>query len=296
MNLKRILFLWFNLSLVYIFTDYLSLWASDQGSPDLRLMSFNIRNSYARDGQNHWEGRKDLLYSVIRDYAPDVLGLQEANSFQLEELSDEFPEYGKVGEGSMGGAKGQYSAILFLEEQCKLSDSGSFWLSETPTEPSKSWGSAHHRICTWAELVDKESQQTIYVYNTHMDDGSRKAREEGARMIMDHIQKKAESSPFVLMGDFNAPEDSEALKIIKGNSEAGQNLGIQMVDSFRVLYPNRKNVGTYNGFTGQFDGPKIDYIMVRPSMKVIEASILQSNREGRYPSDHFPVTAQVGLH
>jgi len=276
-------------------SECLFLQASDQGSSGLRVMSFNIRNSFARDGENHWEGRKDLVYSVIRDYAPDVLGLQEANSFQLEELSHEFPEYGKVGEGSMGGAKGQYSAILFWKEQFKLSDSGSFWLSETPTAPSKSWGSAHHRICTWVELLDRESQQTIYVYNTHMDDGSKKAREEGARMIMDHIQKKAELSPSVFMGDFNAPEDSEALKIIKSNSESDQKLGIQMVDSFRVLYPQRKKVGTYNGFTGQSDGPKIDYIMVRPSMKVIEASILQTNQKGRYPSDHYPVTAQVSL-
>mgnify|MGYP000683926252 CR=1 FL=1 len=78
-------------------------------------------------------------------------------------------------------------------------------------------------------------------------------------------------------------------------SGADQKLGIEMVDSFRVLYPDRENVGTYNGFTGQSDGPKIDYIMVRPSMKVIEASILQTNREGRYPSDHFPVTAELGL-
>ena len=295
MNLKRILFLWLHLLFLSIFTGCLSLQASDQGSPDLRVMTFNIRNSIARDGENHWESRKDLVYSVIRDYAPDVLGLQEANSFQLEELSNAFPQYGKAGEGSMGGTKGQYSAILFLEERFKLSDSGSFWLSETPAEPSKSWGSAHHRVCTWAELLDKESQQTIYIYNTHMDDGSRKAREKGARMIMDHIQKKAESSPFLLMGDFNAPEDSEVLKIIKGNPEARQNLGIQMVDSFRVLYPNRKKVGTYNGFTGQSDGPKIDYIMIRPSVKVIEASILQTNREGRYPSDHFPVTAHLRI-
>jgi endonuclease/exonuclease/phosphatase family metal-dependent hydrolase len=295
MNLTRILILWFNLSFVSTFTGCLSLWAADQDNTDLRVMSFNIRNSFARDGENHWESRKDLVYSVIKDYAPDVLGLQEANSFQLKELSNEFPQYRKVGEGSMGGAKGQYSAILFLEERFKLTDSGSFWLSETPAEPSKSWGSAHHRVCTWAELLDKESQQTINIYNTHMDDGSRKAREKGARMIMDHIQKKAESSPFLLMGDFNAPEDSEVLKIIKGNPEARQNLGIQMVDSFRVLYPNRKKVGTYNGFTGQSDGPKIDYIMVRPSMKVIEASILQTNREGRYPSDHFPVTAHLRI-
>ena len=291
MNLKRILFLRLHLSFLSIFTGCLSLLAADQGNLDVRVMSFNIRNSHAND----WEARKGLVYEVIGDYAPDVLGLQEANSFQLEELSNEFPQYGKVGEGSMGGSKGQHSAILFLEERFKLTDSGSFWLSENPTQPSKSWRSAHHRICTWAELLVRETDRTLYIYNTHMDDGSREAREKGARMIMEHIQGEAKTTPFVFMGDFNAPEDSETLKIIKGNSEAGQKLGIQMLDSFRVLYPDREKVGTYNGFTGQSDGPKIDYIMVKPSMKVIEASILQTNREGRYPSDHFPVTAQVGL-
>ena len=291
MNLKRILFLWLHLLFLSTFTGCLSLWASDQDSSDLRVMSFNIRNSHARD----WEARKGLVYEVIRDYAPDVLGLQEANSFHLKELSNEFPEYGQVGEGSMGGSKGQHSAILFLEERFKLTDSGSFWLSKTPTQPSKSWRSAHHRICTWAELLVRETDRTLYIYNTHMDDGSREARENGTRMIMEHIQGEVQTSPFVFMGDFNAPEDSEVLKIIKGNSEARQNLRIQMVDSFRVLYPDRENVGTYNGFTGQSDGSKIDYIMVRPSMKVIEASILQTSREGRYPSDHFPVTAQVSL-
>lgn len=291
MNLKRILFLWLHLLFLSTFTGCLSLWASDQDSSDLRVMSFNIRNSHARD----WEARKGLVYEVIRDYAPDVLGLQEANSFHLKELSNEFPEYGQVGEGSMGGSKGQHSAILFLEERFKLTDSGSFWLSKTPTQPSKSWRSAHHRICTWAELLVRETDRTLYIYNTHMDDGSREARENGTRMIMEHIQGEVQTSPFVFMGDFNAPEDSEVLKIIKGNSESRQNLRIQMVDSFRVLYPDRENVGTYNGFTGQSDGSKIDYIMVRPSMKVIEASILQTSREGRYPSDHFPVTAQVSL-
>ena len=291
MNLKRILFLRLHLSFLSIFTGCLSLLAADQGNLDVRVMSFNIRNSHAND----WEARKGLVYEVIGDYAPDVLGLQEANSFQLEDLSNEFPQYGKVGEGSMGGSKGQHSAILFLEERFKLTDSGSFWLSENPTQPSKSWRSAHHRICTWVELLGRKTDRTLYIYNTHMDDGSREARENGCRMIMEHIEAKVQAAPFVFMGDFNAREDSEALKIIKGNSEARQNAGIKMVDSFRVLYPDRENVGTYNGFTGQSDGPKIDYIMIKPNMKVREASILQTNLEGRYPSDHFPVTAQLGF-
>ena len=291
MNLKRILFLRLHLSFLSIFTGCLSLLAADQGNLDVRVMSFNIRNSHAND----WEARKGLVYEVIGDYAPDVLGLQEANSFQLEDLSNEFPQYGKVGEGSMGGSKGQHSAILFLEERFKPTDSGSFWLSENPTQPSKSWRSAHHRICTWVELLGRKTDRTLYIYNTHMDDGSREARENGARMIMEHIQGKVQATPFVFMGDFNAPEDSEVLEIIKGNSLAKQDHGIQMVDSFRVLHPQRKNVGTYNGFTGQSDGPKIDYIMIKPNMKVREASILQTNLKGRYPSDHFPVTAQLGF-
>jgi endonuclease/exonuclease/phosphatase family metal-dependent hydrolase len=54
-------------------------------------------------------------------------------------------------------------------------------------------------------------------------------------------------------------------------------------------------VGTYNGFIGKSNGPKIDYIMVKPDIEVIEASILKSNRKGRYPSDHFPVTAQLRI-
>jgi len=177
MNLKRILFLWLHLLFLSIFTGCLFLQASDQGSSDLRVMSFNIRNSYAKDGENHWEGRKDLVYSVIRDYAPDVLGLQEANSFQLKELSNEFPEYGKVGEGSMGGAKGQYSAILFLKKRFKLTDSGSFWLSETPTEPSKSWGSAHHRICTWVGLlIVSLNKPFIFTIPTWMMDPEKHAK------------------------------------------------------------------------------------------------------------------------
>ena len=291
MKLKRILFLWLHLSFVFISTDCLSLWAADQENTEFRLMSFNIRNSHARD----WEARKGLVYEVIRGYTPDVLGLQEANSFHLKELSNEFPQYGQVGEGSMGGSKGQHSAILFLEERFKPTDSGSFWLSENPTQPSKSWRSAHHRICTWAELLVRETDRTLYIYNTHMDDGSREARENGAHTIMEHIQGKVQATPFVFMGDFNAPEDSEVLEIIKGNSLAKQDHGIQMVDSFRVLHPQRKNVGTYNGFTGQSDGPKIDYIMVKSNIRVIEASILQTNQKGRYPSDHFPVTAHLRI-
>jgi endonuclease/exonuclease/phosphatase family metal-dependent hydrolase len=55
-------------------------------------------------------------------------------------------------------------------------------------------------------------------------------------------------------------------------------------------------VGTFNGFKpGQTGGDKIDYVFVEPGADVVDAAILRDARDGRYPSDHFPVTARVRL-
>ena len=98
---------------------------------DLRVMSFNIRNGTANDGANHWNLRKEFLYDVIRDEAPDVLGLQEAVRFQLDALNQHFPEYGEVGIVS-GSTRhtGQYSAILYRKDRFELQATGDFWLSK----------------------------------------------------------------------------------------------------------------------------------------------------------------------
>ena len=68
---------------------------------------------------------------------------------------------------------------------------------------------------------------------------------------------------------------------------------IQLKDTFRVLNPDARNVGTGGGFEGRTSGPKIDYILVPAGCKTHRASIVRVNRSGRYPSDHFPVFAEI---
>ncbi len=211
----------------------------------------------------------------------------------MDAFNKQFPEYAAIGIGSGGETKGQYSAILYLKERFAVSESGTFWLSETPETPSKDWGSAHLRICTWAHLVDQDTEQPLYVYNTHLDDGSKTARENGARLIMKHIRGQTLRAPVILLGDFNAPENSDVISYVKGTEPLTDPTSVRAVDSFRILHPKRNNVGTYHGFTGQSSGPKIDYIFVTPGIRILEASILKTNRNGRYPSDHFPVTARL---
>ena len=279
--------------LFFLCISYLHAKADTSKELGLRVMTFNIRNSYARDGENDWKNRKELVYQTIRDYSPAILGLQEANHVQQNELLTALPEYGFVGIGAKGGSKGQYCSILYLKNRFKVEKTETYWLSDTPTVPSSSWGNHHLRIFTYARLVEKETEYTIHTYNCHLDDGSKKAREKSVRQIGEHILQQPSNEPFVFMGDFNAPENSVTIQQI-GKFKAEHEGTIHLAsDSFRMLHPQKKDVGTYHGYKGNIQGDKIDSIFVPPTTEVSEASIVRTSSNDRYPSDHFPVTATL---
>ncbi len=253
--------------------------------PTLDVMSFNIRFGTAKDGDNHWEKRRDLVFGVLRDHQPQVVGLQEALDFQIDEIQAAFPEYGRLGIGRDGANSGEYSAVLYLKDNYEVLDANTFWLSDTPDVRSTSWGNNLNRICTWARLRDKQTNRSFYVFNTHFDHKSEPSRVQSALLVDLRIASRSEpNDPFVLTGDFNASEDSEAIRSLK---KAG------MIDTFRAQHPDAESVGTFNSWRGASDGRKIDYVFVGPSTEVLEAEILRDNTDGRYPSDHYPVKARL---
>lgn len=265
--------------------------APAQREPQLTAMSFNIRNGRANDGDNSWPNRRPLVADVIRGHNPDVLGLQEAFRFQLDQLGEDLPNYTEVGEGRAGGTKDEYSAILYRTARFELLDSGTFWLSDTPDVVSTHWGHHHYRICTWAHLRDAATGRALYVFNTHFDHQSQRARVNSAALIRRRIRDRATDDPVLLTGDMNAGEGNPAIAKLKSHDSS-----FPLRDSFRVLHPDAIEVGTSNGrYRGRRDGAKIDYIMASPAFEVLDASIDQEARGGRYPSDHFPVVAKVRL-
>ena len=262
---------------------------------ELKVMTFNVRYGTADDGTNRWAVRKPLLCGLVAREAPDALGLQEALRAQLDDIRAAVPGYGEAGEGRDGGRKGEYSAILYREARFRLEASGTFWLSDTPDAPSTHWGNKLKRICTWARLVEKESGLAFYLFNTHLDNECQPAREKSVRLIAERIGSRPQPDPFVLTGDFNAGEDNPAVRFLTGAPGVPAASPAPMADTFRVLYPDEKSVGTFNGFKGLTGGPKIDYILAAPGAAVLSADILRTAAPGPYPSDHFPVTARLRL-
>ncbi len=254
-------------------------------------MTFNIRYANADDGENRWELRRELLYQVIREEKPEVLGLQEALKIQLEEMQNALPEYTSVGVGRDDGiSAGEHAPIFFLKERFQSEEHGTFWFSDTPDIPgSKHWGNRITRICTWVRLQDRMSGRLVCVYNLHLDHESQPSRLKSVELLLKRIQERRDKDPVVVMGDLNADEDNPAVVAIMQTEQP------KMRDTFRVVYPKAEDVGTFHNFSVKPEKEKIDYLFVSPEFHVMDAAILRANENGRYPSDHFPVTAHCLL-
>jgi endonuclease/exonuclease/phosphatase family metal-dependent hydrolase len=296
--------LWLNLVLYSRgFADSESNQAEAAGL-QLKVMSFNIRYGTANDGENRWKKRREMVFDIFRNHKPDVAGLQEALRFQIDEILKAAPNFGMVGVGRDDGEKdGEYCAILYDRERFSVVESGTFWFSDTPEVPgSVSWGNSYTRICTWARFEEKQTGGAFYIYNVHLDHQSQPSRERSVVLLAERIGRRKHKDPFVVTGDFNAGEKNPAILYLKGKAalddqkSGGESKNpVLMVDTFRVLHPDANEVGTFNQFQGIRSGDKIDYIFTTPDVKVLEAAILHDNIDGRYPSDHFPIIAKLGI-
>jgi endonuclease/exonuclease/phosphatase family metal-dependent hydrolase len=115
------------------------------------------------------------------------------------------------------------------------------------------------------------------------------------------IRNRNFKDPVLVMGDFNAVENSRSISYLKGEVPLQDHTGqsrlndISLVDTVRAILPNAKYLGTTHGFTGNRDRERLDYIFVSEGFEVQNAMIVRKSSNGRYPSDHFPVIADLKL-
>jgi endonuclease/exonuclease/phosphatase family metal-dependent hydrolase len=258
------------------------------GAQSHTLMSYNIRYDIRNPlDPDTWEKRREFLVSQLQFSEPDVLGIQEGLHHQVEYLDSLLPEYSYAGVGRDDGAgAGEYSAVFYRKDRYRLLRTSTFWLSEDPGRPSVGWDASMERICTWILLEEIRSEQSFWVFNTHFDHIGTEARKNSSRLIIAKItQLNTESYPVVLMGDLNLTPDQEPIEYISGH----------LADSRHTAEFMFGPEGTFNGF--EHDHPaerRIDYIFTDSSrVRVRKYAVLNESRNGRYPSDHFPVLAEI---
>ena len=63
----------------------------------MRVMTCNVRTSLADDGLDNWSRRRDFCLDVIRAQSADLLGFQEVQRDQYDDLSTGLPQYAAWG-------------------------------------------------------------------------------------------------------------------------------------------------------------------------------------------------------
>jgi endonuclease/exonuclease/phosphatase family metal-dependent hydrolase len=266
----------------------------------LRVMSFNVRGSFRDPGtKNSWRNRAASNISTIERYAPDLIGLQEAQRGNLGAYRKHLPRYALVRGPRYGNViPHDFNAILFDPGRLGLLDSGGFWLSETPERYSRSWETRVARSATWALFSILGTDLSVLHLNTHLDHVSALARREGSKLI---VRRAAEISdqtgllpPIIVTGDFNSRPGSPTYSNF---TDAG------FVDTY-ITAGNREGENTFHAFRGvryrdahPERGPRrIDWILLKDPqgrIGVKSHGIIRDEISGLYPSDHYPILAEL---
>jgi endonuclease/exonuclease/phosphatase family metal-dependent hydrolase len=260
-------------------------------SPPFRLMSFNVRTSTAADGPDAWPLRKNILIETIERFQPTLIGFQEVREDQHDEIIARMPDYAFSGVARDDGKrKGEWSLIGFRKERFSAQNHGDFWLSEQPEVPgSKSWDAALTRICSWVRLRETATGREYVFANTHFDHRGVIARREASRVLSEQLAKIAAGVPAILTGDLNIKEDNPAYAVLVQPTLPG---AIRWIDSYREIYPQRAtDEASFHGFKGTVAGSRIDFIFHTADFKATASAIDRFSKGGRYPSDHYAVTA-----
>ncbi len=252
----------------------------------LKIMTFNIRYGYADDGINAFENRKPRIIEMIRKESPDIIGFQEVLPFVRKWIIETFPEYYAVGAGREARYEGESALIAYKKMDFQLVACESKMLSPTPFEPGSRYEDSDQsgcpRVYTKLLLMPDNADEPFCVYNVHTDHVGVIARKLETEQLLQDICSC--DYKFVLTGDFNATPETAEIKVLTENKA-------------RKIIDATENIGaTFHGYGTRANPPKIDYIFVGESVKVLSSGLVPDERKGGiYQSDHYAVTAEIEI-
>lgn len=254
----------------------------------LRVMSFNLRYASPQP-PNAWPARRPVVKQLIAHEAPDLIGTQEGLYPQLRDIAADLPAYEWIGLGREGGSRGEFAAVFYRRDRFEPVAFDHFWLSDTPELiGSITWDHTYRRMVTWVRLRDRVSGREFYCWNTHLDHEVETARQKAAALIRDRLAQLDPAVPVLLTGDFNCAAGASRAHAIL-TQEAG------LADTWTAA--NERVNPTFNSFHNYepplLDGIRIDWILAHGLKTVARAEIVTFHQADQYPSDHFPVIADV---
>lgn len=279
----------------------------------LRVMSFNMLfnvpwSEKELDRENRWMLRKFRLVEYLLWAKPDIIGSQELQKNQLDTLMRALKnDYGYYGIGIEDGKeKGDITAIFYRKERFELIEGRTYYFSETPCVVSSTpFGTKNtFTVCVFHDLL---THHLFQVVNTHLAFGNIERRFFESTLLKEYLQTQSPKMPLIVLGDFNTFPFRQDIPLPFYDGECIvstiEQAGVK--DSEKLaLFGHFGPISTtnFNGLENKSfsslgtPGVILDHIFVNDQLTVMCHGIDPATVDGYWPSDHFPVIADLLLH
>ena len=258
--------------------------SADNNLPGVMVMSFNVRYGSADDGDYVWANRRNACYAMVNTLRPVLMGVQECQKTQRDDLSAHITGYESIGRSRDNTENGEQMAIFYQPDSVSITNWGTFWLAEgAPTTPTKHPSAGHYRCATWAKVKHLRTLKEFYYINTHLDlEG---VRDFELSVILGWINDHCRPEDTVVMtADWNESDDSEIFDQIYNANPPFLNA--------RRTAKTGDSYGTFNGFKNYTSSTRIDHVFYRGFSVCTKFVTVRQKWEGlQFISDHYPVYA-----
>lgn len=257
-----------------------------ENSADVRIMSSNLLVHYESWGGEPAKPRAKMYVEMIREYMPDVIGLQELCDSWYCCLKFNLPKDYKMLYPFSTGAFVRMTAMVYNSETLELIDSGNFAYEQGDN--------TRLRRVVWAVFRLRSTGRLFAVTNTHFD-LIRESREKELTRVMksqeqelsaciDSIAKRYDC-PVYAVGDFNSTEEST-----RSNPADIPEIYNSLAEKYTDQKYHCKN--QMCGSEQRWRSPTYDHIFSTSSLRA-EDFCLMSYKWLKPVSDHYPVFADV---
>lgn len=260
-----------------------------------RVITFNIRFEFPSDVKegNAWKLRAPMIAALIRDAKASVVCFQEDKTHQVDDLKREMPGWEFSSGPGRDGKASEHCTIAYDAKDWSCVEHGDFWLSDTPDQvASNTWGCKYPHKVSWAtlEAIKDSRHRTVTFLSTHLDEHPEfdEVRRKSAVVIRKWVAAHCARSNVIVCGDFNSAVTDPSHKAMLDPEPLPK-----LTDTFEAACHNEPRPGTVHNFTGKAQTKRIDWIFTGNNVFPRDTRIERWSKDGRYPSDHFAVSAEV---
>ena len=290
----------------------------------IKVGSYNLMTSDSRvkhiaknadmSHQRYWCHSAQAVAAQVSDLDCDIIGLQEVCDSIWGLTGDK--GFRKMMEDAgntqykwilyPNGSKGNLSydvAIGYKSDVFTEVESGIYWLAgifdkseALPTAPKGS-----KRPCVWAKLQHNQTGKILFFFSTHFVVPS--ISKEGNAYNAENCIKYAEELigsrkiPSIIVGDFNATKGAPGFDVVEGSGRWHDVFYILKDEG--ILDESETKQGTCNSKNEQsISGWRPDHITIdgnltAESFRTVRDKYPTTDGTRHYPSDHFPVVAEL---